>query len=148
MAGFWKAPRALGRMLAIRELTLNEWALVTLLGQSGADLPDGFTTTNGYLAAAIHVDERTVRRVLASLRSRGFVAYDGHRGAAPFTVRTTAELASLADPTSDRRTDRRTDRGTGRATSDTPAVADARKPASLKGRQGVATSDSSRARGD
>jgi hypothetical protein len=133
MAGYWKAPRVLARMVAVRELTPNEFTLVNLLGESGADR-GGLTTTLDYLAGALGVNERTIRRALRSLRARGFITYDDHPGAALFTVRTTAKLAALvSEPVSE---------PVSEVASDTTPAAEARNPASVQGRQGVRTSDS------
>jgi hypothetical protein len=140
MAGYWKAPRALAGMLVAGELTPNEFALLNLLGESSADRRSGFTTTLGYLAAALAVSDRTIHRALRSLRARGFISYEDHSGAALFTVRTTTALAALvSEPVSE---------PVSEVASDTTTASDARKPPSVKRKRGVGTSDFSRARAE
>jgi DNA-binding transcriptional ArsR family regulator len=88
VAGFWKAPRALARLLAERELTPNAYTLLHVAAESGADRADGITTTVGSLAAALGVSERTIYRALRLLRELRLLAYADHRGVAPFALRT------------------------------------------------------------
>jgi DNA-binding transcriptional ArsR family regulator len=88
VAGFWKAPRALARLLAERELTPNAYTLLHVAAESGADRAEGITTTVGSLAAALGVSERTIYRALRLLRELRLLAYADHRGVAPFALRT------------------------------------------------------------
>src|SRR5262249_19969174 len=76
MGGFWKAPRALARMLAERNLTLNAYALLHFVAESGADRPDGIVTSNGSLADSLELSRKTVIRTLRALRAHGFLEFD------------------------------------------------------------------------
>jgi hypothetical protein len=140
MAGFWKAPRALARMLAQRWLTPSEYSLLNFVAQSGADRPEGFVTTNGLLATVLGVNEKTVRRGLRSLREKDLVDFDDHERIAAFTIRTadalrTLEGVSMSAPMS-------------AGSADIHAQTEPRKPASQKGRQAVVAADISRARAE
>jgi hypothetical protein len=95
VAGFWQAPRALARMLSERELSLSAYALLHFVAESGADRPEGFATTNEFLASALGVNERTIRRGLRSLRRKGLIDYRDHERIAIFTVRTADGLRRL-----------------------------------------------------
>jgi DNA-binding MarR family transcriptional regulator len=147
VAGFWKAPRALVQLLADRKLTPTAYAVLNVVGQAGADRPTGYTTTNRSLAALLAVNEKTIRRVLRSLRAGGFVEYDDHPGSERFTVRTTDALASLSDSAP---REPRTRLGhasdmprtfDGPIASDNPSSSNAGKPASLSENRGDGTSD-------
>jgi hypothetical protein len=69
VAGFWKAPRELARMRAEGRLSLNAYAFLHFLGESGADRARGVVTSNGYLADSLGLSQRTIRRALLRLRS-------------------------------------------------------------------------------
>jgi hypothetical protein len=141
VAGFWRAPRALARMRAERELSLSAYALVHFLGESGADRPAGLVTTNAFLASALELSERTIRRALRRLREQGLVGFEDHAGVAPFRVRTSDMTRLLmSDPVSGPVSEVASD-----TTSDTPAPSRGREPASPDGKPALAASDASRA---
>jgi DNA-binding MarR family transcriptional regulator len=153
MAGYWKAPRALARLLAERRLTANAYLLLNFVAQSGADRPEGIATSIGFLADSLRWHERTVRRTLRALRADGLIAFEDHPGVAIFTVRTTLALDALAsEPRTQPRTEPRTPGAevapevTSDTASDTPAPPSDRQPAPAAGNQAVATSDTSRTR--
>jgi hypothetical protein len=144
MAGFWKNPRALFWMLVNGNLSTSEWAVLSAVGQAGADRTDGVVATIELLARALRLNERTVRRALRSLRARGLVAYDDHPGSIAFVVRTTRELAALCEA------EPRTQLGhssdidpppVSEVASDMPASAAGRDPALTAGSAADATSD-------
>jgi Bacterial regulatory proteins, gntR family len=147
VAGYWKAPRVLARLLAERELPLNAYALLNFLAQSGADRPGGIATSNGALADALDVSDVTIRRALRRLRSLDLLDFDRHQGVAVFTVKTTATLAALEgeprsllrSPESEVVTD---------VTSVTPASPPSRNSASAERSRGAATSVPSRVRAE
>lgn len=93
MAGYWRAPRALARMLAERELTGSAYTLLHFVAESGADRPEGIATSIGALVDALGVSDATIRRSLKALRANGLIDYATHQGAAVFTVRTGRKLA-------------------------------------------------------
>ena len=95
MAGYWKAPRALATMLARRELTPSQYALLNFICQSGADRPGGYVTTNGLLASVLDVNEKTVRRALRDLRAKDLLAFDDHERVAAFAIRSADTLRTL-----------------------------------------------------
>jgi hypothetical protein len=147
MAGYWKAPRELVRLLAERKLTPNEYAILHFVGEAGND-QHGLATSIGFLAEVFGVQERTIRRALRGLRAHGLIAYDDHPGIAMFVVRISPKLEALTGVASDEpRTAPRTAPRTSETevvsdpTSDTPPPTNSRKPASAKGLQGVPTSD-------
>jgi hypothetical protein len=92
------APRALARMLAARELSPSAYALLHFVAEYGADWPEGFATTNGFLAGSLGISERTVRRGLQALRDDGLLDYEDHERVAVFTVRTADRLRTLLKP--------------------------------------------------
>jgi DNA-binding MarR family transcriptional regulator len=94
VSGYWKAPRALVRLLTSRRVTPNEYMLLHFLAESGADRAGGVDTSNAFLADALNVSVKTIGRALRGLRARGLIEFDDHRGAI-FIVRTTAALAAL-----------------------------------------------------
>jgi hypothetical protein len=136
-AGFFKAPRELSRLLVDREITPNEWAVVSLLGQLGADR--GWqTTSNTFLASTLDIGERTVRRVLRSLRAKNLVEYADHERVALFTVRLSADtLRSLETARADTLRSLET-----AEPADTPAAALQRKAASAHGNHRGSSADS------
>jgi hypothetical protein len=140
VSGFWKAPRELARLRTSRQLSPSEWFLLVFVGVSGADRDNGIETTNEFLADAIGVHEKTVRRALRVLRARGFITFDDHRGRAIFTVRTTPALAELeGQPRTRERTRERTS-ATPRmseVTSDIPSTPVGRDAASEEGSSGL-----------
>jgi DNA-binding transcriptional ArsR family regulator len=95
VAGYWQAPRALARILSERQLSLTAYALLHFIAESGADRPEGLATTNEFLASALGLNERTIRRGLRSLRRKGLVDYRDHERIAMFTVRTGDGLRTL-----------------------------------------------------
>jgi hypothetical protein len=94
MGGWWKAPRALARMLAEGQLTLNAYALLHFLAESGADR-EPIAVSNRQLADALDVSPKTIRRALVDLRSKGLIAFDEHERVASFAVRTADTLRTL-----------------------------------------------------
>jgi len=132
VSGYWKAPRALARLLTARKLTPNEWQLLIFVAVSGADRPEGFETTNAFLAGAIGVSDKTTRRALRTLRAQGFVTFGDHQGKGIFVVWTTPVLASLEGPLrSGLRS--QTPLAVTEVTSDTPLELVPREPASANG---------------
>jgi hypothetical protein len=150
VAGFWKAPRALVRLLAERKLNPNAYVLLNFVAQSGADRPGGYATTIGVLARSLELNEKTVRRSLRTLRTRGLLAYDDHPGSAIFTVRTSEALAALCLETAEPRTPlgQRSDTArtptsdtTSDTTSDSVASGEERESASIEAGRADSTSD-------
>ena len=88
MAGFWKAPRELASMLARRELTATAYTLLHFVAESGADRAEGFVTTNAYLAEALEVSAKMIRRALLLLRTQRLVTFPEHERVALFTIST------------------------------------------------------------
>jgi hypothetical protein len=148
VAGFWKAPRELARMLTLGELTPTEFALLTLVHLSGADRPGGYATTNGTLADALDVTTKTVGRALRSLREKGLLDHPDHERVAGFAVTTTDALRTLCghaadiDPPSNVRSVS----PDSKIAADTDRGSEARKPASDKASRPVESADTSGAR--
>jgi hypothetical protein len=137
---FWKAPRELAALLTTRVLSPSEFTLLVFLGVSGADREHGLATTNGYLATALDVNERTVRRGLRALRARGFIEYDDHQGIAGFAIRVLGPTSDIRPPSNVR--------SVSEVTSDTAAPATGLNRSSEAGLAAVTTSDTSRARAE
>jgi hypothetical protein len=140
VGGFWKAPRALVRMLAQRELTPSAYTLLHVIAESGADREQGIVTSNGFLSDTLGWHERTVRRTLRALRALGFIAFDDHPGVATFVVRISDTVAALeCEPRTQPRTQPRTSgvevlsEVASDTASDTPALAGGREPAPAAG---------------
>jgi hypothetical protein len=142
VAGFWKAPKQLARLRAEGRLTARAYELVHFLAESGADRPEGFATSVGWLIDALGGSDSTMRRTLRALRDFDLIAYEDHSGRAVFVVKTTSTLADLADgPRSQPRskpasglTDRVTDPVTevGEKPSERDRGSGGRKPAPVK----------------
>jgi DNA-binding transcriptional ArsR family regulator len=144
VAGYWQAPRALARMVAERELSLSAYALLNFIGQSGADRPEGFATTNEFLASALGVSDSTIRRALRALRDERLIEYVDHERVAVFTVRDGDRLRSLL------RSPLRSPEmpAVTAEPAVTAATATGRDPASEEGSAAVTPADTSRARAE
>jgi hypothetical protein len=144
--GFWKAPKALVHLLAERELTVSAYTLLHFVAESGADRPDGYTTTNEYLAVALEMSDKTVRRALVALREQGLVDYRDHERIPLFTIRTGETLRSLLRSPE---TPVVTAQMTAQVTADpaaTPATPTTREPAPTKAQPAVTLAVPTRAR--
>jgi hypothetical protein len=145
VAGYWRAPRALAALVARRRLSASAYVLVNFVGQSGGDRRDGYTTSISFLARALSLNERTVRRALRSLRDEhGLIAYDDHAGAAIFVVRTTPALQVLATADAEATSDTTSDTGSDTG-SDTDRRADLGHPAADGERESASAEGNRRA---
>jgi DNA-binding MarR family transcriptional regulator len=134
--GFFPAPRVLVPvLLAKRKLTPNAYLLLLVVCQSGADRPDGFTTSNAQLRELLGVSDKTIRRALLALEAHGLLEVEAHERVALFTITLGEELRTLV------RTVLRTRETPPKSAAvsadsavtpaDTPAPATPRKPARL-----------------
>ena len=142
MDGFWMAPKALAQLLAERKLTQPAYLLLHFLAESGADRPEGFATSSGWLVSATGLGKRTVRRRLRELREKHLIDYPDHERVATFTVHIDPELWKRLRPPLAPRGDPEVASGSA-ATSTTET---ARKSALEAGKAVVPSAATSRAR--
>jgi DNA-binding transcriptional ArsR family regulator len=142
VAGYWRAPKALPRLVAEGELTWTGYALLHFIAESGADWPEGLVTSNGSLADATRLSDRTVRRRLRELREKHLVEYEDHERVATFTIHLGPRIQMLLRPPlgSPETPD------VAAAPAATPLSSNQRKPASKEGKAATTAAATSRAR--
>jgi hypothetical protein len=135
-------------MVAVRDLTPNEFLLLVYVGLSGADkLPGGLATTNVALAEALGVHSKTIRRALVRLRDAGLIAFDEHERVAGFRVTTTDTLRTLCGHSADFEppSNVRSLSADEKNAADTDQGSAAHKPASAKVKGAVISADTTEA---